>query len=333
MQSFGQPRPTSNPYIHMLDEALDADPKLDHRRFDRRHALVGRYDAIHFHWPETLLGGSTPAKRLARRMYATALLARLFFARTTIVRTAHNLDLPSGLSRWDRWFLENIDRRTDFYIRLNEETPTRPGVPSTVIPHGHYRDWFASVSKLPADSESIGFVGLVRRYKGVETLIEAFRSTRGSLPSWRLRISGNPSPGLAPEVQALAAPDERISLELGYLSEEHFAQAIMRSGGIVLPYRAMHNSGTALAALSLDRAVLVPRNTVNEALSEEVGAGWVHMFDETLSAADLTRFAEELERNAPVGTPHLDGRGWAVTGARHRQAFEEAVAMRRRTRR
>src|SRR5699024_7660440 len=56
MQSFGPPRPTSNPYIHMLDESLAHTPDLIHQRFGRARAFFGRYDAIHFHWPETLFG-------------------------------------------------------------------------------------------------------------------------------------------------------------------------------------------------------------------------------------------------------------------------------------
>ena len=41
---------------------------------------------------------------------------------------------------------------------------------------------------------------------------------------------------------------------------------------MVLPYRQMHNSGAVLAALSLDRPVLVPA-TDQRGLGAEVGPG------------------------------------------------------------
>ncbi|MCM3695169.1 glycosyl transferase [Microbacterium oleivorans] len=327
MQSFGAPRPTSNPYVHMLDAALAAEPGLEHLRFDRRTALFGRYDALHFHWPETLFGGATPLKRFIRRLFGTVLIARLRVTRVAIVRTLHNVELPDVDSRWERRLLQWVDRRADFHIRLNESTPVRAGVPSAVIPHGHYRDWFAAVERVPAVPRSLGFVGLVRRYKGVEPLIAGFRATR--LAEWTLRISGNPSTReLADEIRGLAEADERISVDLRYLTEEDFARAVMSSVGVVLPYRFMHNSGTALAALSLGRPVLVPRNEVNAALADEVGPGWVSMFDGELTAADLERFAEAAATPPETG-PDLEDRGWSLVGIRHRDAYARAVRARR----
>jgi beta-1,4-mannosyltransferase len=329
MQSFGAPRPTSNPYVHMLDAALASDAGMEHVRFDRRTALLGRYDALHFHWPETLFGGATPLKRFVRRLYGTVLVARLRLTRTAIVRTMHNVELPDVDSGWERRVLRWVDRRADFHIRLNETTPVRPGVPSAVIPHGHYRDWFADVEPVAPTPRSLGFVGLVRRYKGVEALMAGFAETSSSLADWTLRVSGNPStPALADEIRGLAAADDRVAVDLRYLSEEDFARAVMSSSGIVLPYRFMHNSGTALAALSLGRPVLVPRNEVNEALAAEVGPGWVHMFDGDLTAADLERFAGDIAA-VPTSGPDLDDRGWSLVGIRHRDAYAQAVRARR----
>ncbi|MFJ6678197.1 glycosyltransferase [Microbacterium sp. NPDC091382] len=329
MQSFGAPRPTSNPYIHMLDAALESEPGIEHLRFDRRTALLGRYDVLHLHWPETLFGGATPTKRVARRLFGTMLVARLRLTRVAIVRTMHNVELPDVDSRWERLLLQWIDRRADFHIRLNESTPVRSGIPSAVIPHGHYRDWFADVDPVPTATRSLGFVGLVRRYKGVETLIERFRGTASRLPDWTLRISGSPStPQLAAEIRELASPDDRVSVDLRYLSEDDFARAVMSAAGIVLPYRFMHNSGTALAALSLDRPVLVPRNEVNEALALEVGEEWVTMFDGDLTADALTAFAE-ARSDVPAAGPDLSDRGWSLVGARHREAYADAVRARR----
>lgn len=331
MQSFGAPRATSNPYVHMLDSALAETPGVEHLRFDRRRALFGRLDAIQFHWPETLFGSGSGAKAFARRIYATALRVRISTGRVAVIRTVHNVELPRDVSPWQRRYLEWVERRADHRIVLNDLTDLPAGANSTLIPHGHYRDWFAEVEKVDARPDTLGFVGLVRRYKGVEDLVRVFRETHLTAPQLRLRVAGNPtSEGIAEEVRASSAGDDRIELDLRYLSEPDFARAVMSSAGIVLPYRFMHNSGTVLAALSLDRPVLVPRTAVNEALATEVGPGWITMFDDDLEASDLLSFAEAI-RTLPMHGPDLSARDWDRAGIAHREAFAHAIAHRRGT--
>ncbi|MFB7251401.1 glycosyl transferase [Microbacterium sp. NPDC056234] len=329
MQSFGAPRSTSNPYIHMLDAALEGTDGLEHRRFDRRAALFGRLDALQFHWPETLFGTGRGARGLARRLYAVALRLRLSTSRIAIIRTVHNVELPKDVTPWQRRYLEWIERRTDHRIVLNEQTELPPRTEATLIPHGHYRDWFASVALEHASPDTFGFVGLIRRYKGVEDLVRVFRLTASDAPHLRLHIAGNPtSSELADEIRTDAAADTRIRLDLRYLSEDDFARAVMRSGGIVLPYRFMHNSGTVLAVLSLGRPVLVPRTPVNEALAVEVGPGWITMFDDDLDATDLRGFADGI-RSSPSTPPDLSARDWDRAGTAHLEAFRRGVMHRR----
>ena len=333
MQSFGAPRPTSNPYVHMLDAALARTPGVEHLRFDRRSVLLGRIDVLQLHWPETLFGTATGVKRLARRAFAVALGARLALGRIAVVRTVHNVELPQDVSRWERRYLEWIERRTDYRIVLNELTALPDDMPRSIIPHGHYRDWFADVEPVDREPNTLGFVGLVRRYKGVESLMDAFTATAASAPELRLRVSGNPSsPELAAETRRRGEADPRIELDLRYLSESAFAQAVMGASGIVLPYRFMHNSGTVLAVLSLGRPVLVPRTEVNVALAAEVGPGWITFFDDELTADDLLAFAEHVSAE-PVGSPNLDARGWDDAGEAHREVFRRAVAARGERRR
>ncbi|MDX2377466.1 glycosyl transferase [Microbacterium sp. LRZ72] len=334
MQSFGTPRATTNPYIHMLDAALATTEGLDHRRFDRRAALVGRLDALHFHWPETLFGGSTPAKALARRLFATALVLRLQLTRVAVVRTVHNVELPRDVNRWERMLLRRIDARTDHRIVLNAETAGAGSPTSSMIPHGHFRDWFSSAPHPDAEPRTIGFIGLVRRYKGVEALLAAFAQTDMTHTEWRLRVCGNPtSESLAREVRASAEADSRIGLDLRFLAEPEFARAIRSVAGVVLPYRFMHNSGAVLAALSLDRPVLVPDNDVNRSLRDEVGAEWVFLYGDELTADDLRGFMDSLGHGGPPGSPDLSSRGWAEAGEQHRAAYVRAIATRRARRR
>ena len=93
-------------------------------------------------------------------------------------------------------------------------------------------------------------------------------------PTLTLRISGKPTDEAIERRLRIAT--ERLSgldMTLRYVSEDEFVEVVTSSELVVLPYRFMHNSGTALAALSLGRPVLVPDNDVNRALSSEVGPG------------------------------------------------------------
>jgi glycosyltransferase involved in cell wall biosynthesis len=163
---------------------------------------------------------------------------------------------------------------------------------------------------------------LIRRYKGVEDLVEAFKEWDRAGVS--LHVAGKPSSSeILDGLRAAAASDDRISIDARFLDEPDFVTAIRASELIVLPYRHMHNSGTALAALSLDRPVLVPENAVNRALAEECGPGWVHTFEGEISADDIERAWNDSRMRG--ARPDLSRREWAAAGAHHRDAFERAV--------
>ena len=329
LQSFPAPRPSSvNPYTLLLADHLREVDGVTVLNFSWRTALLGRYDVFHAHWPEILVDGHSPLKKLVRQAFTLVLLARLAVTRTPIVRTVHNVGLPSGISRRERALLWLFDRRTTLRIRLNAETPVSE--PSALIPIGHYREWFAGYQPAARVTGQLGYAGRIRRYKGVETLLEAFRGTAD--PALTLRVGGYPSTTeLADAVSALAAGDERISLEFGFISDATLVDLVTSSEVVVLPYQFMHNSAAALTALSLDRPVLVPANTVNDQLGLEVGEGWVHTFEGTLTPEAIAETLERARTLPGTARPDLSRREWPDAARAHVAAYRAAlVAARRR---
>lgn len=324
LESFGEPKRTTNPYITQLYETLRTTEGLDVQTFSFRQALFGHYDVVHLHWPELMMGGHHGIGRLARRTLTALSILRWRVRGTPVVRTLHNLDRPRGIARIDHQLLDALDRLTTLDVTLNDLTPARDRIASTTIAHGHYRDWFAPVPAAEPVPGRLAYVGLIRRYKGVEDLVEAF--TSWDAPEASLHIAGQPSTTeLLDALVTAAGADERISFDARFLDDRDFVAAIAASELVVLPYRHMHNSGTALAALSLDRPVLVPDNDVNRALSRECGPGWVHFFEGSLGADDLAR-AWRDSRTAG-GRPDLSKREWAQTGLLHREAFVRARSL------
>ena len=337
--SFPPPTATSvNPYTILLAEHVHrAGAKVLY--FHWKSALLDDYDVFHVHWPENLVGGRTPLRRLVRQLLTLLILLRLTITRRALVRTVHNLDLPDGLSRAQLFVLRQIDRRTDFVIRLNAFTPVPANVPFATIPHPHFREWFAGFERAEPVSGQVGYVGRIRRYKGVETLIGAMSMVdaphgTAAQPQLSARIAGYPSSvALAQQITELAADDPRISLEFGFISDTTLVDIVTSSELVVLPYRLMHNSAAALTALSLDRPVLVPDNPVTRALATEMGDGWVHTYRGELTHDDITAAITAVRSTARASSPELSGRGWQRTTRRHIEAYQRAARIARYSRR
>ena len=323
--SFPSPRATSvNPYTILLAQHV-RHAGLHVLYFHWKTALFADYDVFHVHWPEILVSGRTPLRQLVRQALTALVLLRLTVTRRALVRTVHNLELPDGLTRTQLTLLRLIDRRTDFFIRLNEFTPIEKGVEFTTIPHPDYRDWFVGFDRAEAVPGQIGFVGRIRRYKGVEALVGAIISVPRET-ELTARIAGYPSTSsLADSLSELASDDERISLEFGFVSDAQLVDLVTSSELVVLPYRLMHNSAAALTALSLDRPVLVPRNAVTTALALEVGQGWVHTYTGELSTEHITTAIASLRVALRTRRPQLARRSWDRTTRSHVEAYARAI--------
>jgi beta-1,4-mannosyltransferase len=328
LSSFPDPRPTTNPYIVQLARALRGTEGIELSTFSWATALTGRVNVFHAHWPEILVGGRTGPKKLVRQALFALMLLRFRYRGTAVVRTVHNLHLPQDISPVERALLTWFDQWTTHRVILNESTHLPKDQPHTLVLHGHYRDWFAELPRREAVPGRLAFVGMIRRYKGTETLVQAFRGLPDTELS--LSISGKPSSEeLAADLRAVAGEDSRIRFRFAFIDDSELVSAVTEAELVVLPYRHMHNSGGVLTALSLDRPVLVPDNEVNRRLAEEVGPEWVHLFAGELDAADLERALDAVHaaEMVPRGSrPDLSRRAWSHTGLDHTEVYLKALA-------
>ena len=109
----------------------------------------------------------------------------------------------------------------------------------------------ASASRtMPASSS---FVGWVRPYKGVAELLEAFAAvddpTRASSsPGARRRRRTRA------RVAALAAADERVRLDLGFVPDDELQVYLRAADVVATPFLEIFTSGSVLLAMSFGRA-------------------------------------------------------------------------------
>lgn len=328
LQSVPRPLPTTNPYNVMLADALAAHPGIDLRMFSWREALLHRHDVFHAHWPESLVVRRDLPKTVVRRLLFGALLMKWRLVGTAVVRTVHNVEGPSGISRFERWMLADLERRTTGRITLNPFTQVGSEHPVQLVVHGHYRPWFDGVPEPEIVQGRLAFFGMIRRYKGVDALVEAFRtSDRADLS---LSVAGKPSSrSLADDLVRTADGDARITMNFDFLDTAELVAHVGRAELVVLPHTEMHNSGSAIAALSLDRPVLMQDNVVNRWLRDEVGPGWVQLYDGQLTSDALSGAIDALRAAPPRTRPDLALRDWTRVADLHTDLYRAAQRGRR----
>ena len=81
-----------------------------------------------------------------------------------------------------------VSRQVAAYVRSSSGRVQ----PTVVIPNGVDLDLFSSVPAAPAgDYFTLGFVGSLKPWHGLETLMEAFKTLAGESPDYRLLIAGD----------------------------------------------------------------------------------------------------------------------------------------------
>ena len=288
--------------------------------FSWRRALFGSYDVIHLHWPEFLLRHRNRSVRPVKRLLALLLLFRLWLTNTPIVRTAHNLAPHEAGGSLEGALLRVVDRRTRLWIKLNPTTAVPTAAKSVVILHGHYRGRYPETTTVAVPGRVLQF-GLIRPYKGVDRLLDAFAEV--SAPEASLHIVGRPSTDqLRDAVRTQAGRDPRVTCILEFVPDDLLAHEVRSAELVVLPYNELHNSGVALVALSLSRPILVPRTASSESLALEVGDDWVRTFDGELTATDLENALNAASELRARGIhPELRDRDWDHVGRAHEAAY------------
>lgn len=129
-----------------------------------------------------------------------------------------------------------------------------------VIPHGafDYLTRLPQEAPLPPELEGaqdpvILFFGLMRPYKGIDTLLEAFAELEGA----ELWIVGNPRM----EIDALVEKSRRLPGKVRWLPrfiEDREIPAIMRAADVLtLPYRDIEQSGVLYTGLAFGKAMVL----------------------------------------------------------------------------
>jgi glycosyltransferase involved in cell wall biosynthesis len=144
-----------------------------------------------------------------------------------------------------------------------------------VIPHGAFEHLTHQPHEepLPAELAAVErpvvlYLGVIRPYKGVDILVEAFHEVRDA----ELWVVGRPL-GVSVEVLRLHAPRERVRFVDRYVSDAELPALFRRADLVVLPHLNVDVSGVLFAGLAFGKAMVLSDVGGFRELAEEHGAG------------------------------------------------------------
>jgi glycosyltransferase involved in cell wall biosynthesis len=195
-----------------------------------------------------------------------ALDARLLPPRRPRVMTAHYV-LPPQPSRRQLTAARRAFGAMDAVIAHSEHGARRLREVVGLAPervHVIHHGAFEYLTRLPderplpvelegAEGPVILFFGLLRPYKGIDTLLEAFRRVDGA----ELWVAGNPRMDVEPLRRLAAEAPGRVRFLTRFVEDAEIPAMMRRADVVVLPYRDAEQSGVLYAALAFGKPLVL----------------------------------------------------------------------------
>lgn len=154
------------------------------------------------------------------------------------------------------------------------------GGESFVLPHpldkgAHEKSGVLVEENSESEIHKYLFIGLIRDYKNVPFLLNAFSNLDD--PKISLRIIGEPwSSKLDREIRSMCLKDARVRYVGDYVSDTQFNEELLRADTLVLPYKHVTGSGVIASGLALGKRLVL---SDIPGFSEIVGApGQIQLF-------------------------------------------------------
>ncbi len=186
-------------------------------------------------------------------------LDRWLLPRRPRLLTAHDV-LPREPRRFQHAAQLGLYARMDAVVAHTEHSRRRlealgvPGEKVHVIPHGAFTHLADATQEAPpellattGDRPVALFFGLLRTYKGLDVLFDAWRRLPEGAELWVVGAPRMALPALPPGTRLVSR----------FVSEAEAAWCFAKADLVVLPYREIEGSGVLFTALGLGKATLV----------------------------------------------------------------------------
>lgn len=184
----------------------------------------------------------------------------------------HNA-IPHDAGRWQKAMSSRFIRRCERVICLSDSVaqdvkkllPSYPDAQITKLFHPVYNDFGNAEERtrarkkldFRADEKVLLYFGLIRPYKGLDTLLEAFNQ----LPEdYRLIVAGEPYMSME-ELHRIPSADgkKRIHWDLRFIPTEDIQCYFGAADLVVLPYKSATQSGVTAAAMHFGLPVIASK--------------------------------------------------------------------------
>lgn len=204
----------------------------------------------------------------------------------------------------------------------------------SIIPHGNYigsyanhgdRDAARKTLKLDSGKLVILFLGIIRPYKGVLELIEAFKGN--NVPDVELVIAGKPlSDELSAQIRSTIGGNTAIHFFPGRVEDDRIQDYFNAADLVVFPYTKALTSGALILAMSFGRACVAPKmGALEDTLDEDGGFLYDPAAPGALAAA-LKSASSSRERLGEMGRHNrrkAEGWPWSDTARMTAAAFRK----------
>jgi glycosyltransferase involved in cell wall biosynthesis len=285
----------------------------------RRWVASAEPDVVHLQW-------------LPRPSADVRWVRALAAGRRTVV-TAHDV-VPRREGQMDAWLeiLNAVDRVVVHSSRAVERLAAL-GVPRERLVRIAHPIFDVSAGPLgPPEGKTLLFFGLLRRYKGLDVLIDALPAALARVPDARLVVAGDPFDPVEPlrDQAARLGVEQAIDWRLGYVRDEQIRPLMAEAAVVVLPYRELDSSGVLATALGYGRPAIVSDvGSLGETVAE-FGAGKVVPPGDpaalAVACAELLADPAALREAAAGAADAARTLSWEECGRLHEQLYEEVAS-------
>ncbi|WP_168121086.1 glycosyltransferase family 4 protein [Paenibacillus sp. HB172176] len=255
----------------LSDEGLDIQD-LEHGKLMLKVGRAKAGDIVHVHWIHHAYQHPNFLIFLVKACILLLTLTYLKLRRVGVVWTIHNL-YPHHVKypRMERLMRTIICKYCRGLIVASQSIKRKvidafhvsPGKVH-VVKHGHYLDVYKpqgiSIRErygIGEDGDVLLFMGAIKAYKGVEELVQAFNRLKER--NTYLIIAGKADPELRQYLQSME-DSRQIIQKLEFIPNEEVADLLLAADIMVLPYKEITTSGSAILGLSFKKLVVMPDN-------------------------------------------------------------------------
>ena len=255
---------------------------------------VRGFRLLHLHWPRFYFSSRGIRLRLASYLHSLLIINVIKAIGLKCVYTIHNIIPHEEATSCDREIAARLCRLADVKIVHSEcvvDEMSNVGMDidrTVVIPHGNYIGYYRNdISRsearrllcMPQDAFVFLYFGIIRPYKGIENLLEAFVRVKTD-GSWLILTGLCVDSKIRERIEAYKA--HNVIGRTGYVRDDDVQIYMNGADVVVLPFERITTSGSVHLALSFGKPIVYPARGALRDLPEGVGWSYVPESEDAL---------------------------------------------------